>query len=622
MNRFILLIAEQAIPTTAVNRTVGLIVWIGLLVLTAAFLALSWTRLGAARPLAKCLTLSVFAHVLLAIFFYGTQMLGLEMELGGEQPVTISLITETIKPADEIEPDTLAENFVESQQPEIFDQFPIEQSEAKPPTELTDLVEEVISPVAEESPAEEVEVIDTGDLTSNDPADKTLQVQQSVPDSLNQPESEEVASVEIEESIATPAEEISGDTTPPIESPIAKEVTSDLPEEDVQQATAVEQTSVVSDSTPETLSNADRPVQIPSKLDGSALPDLYQARFGPSLTTVAGTSEVRGAAFGATLESEAAVQAGIEWLVRSQQESGRWNASEFGAGVDREVDGQQRGATGANADTGVSGLALLALMGDGHTHLSGKHRVSVQHGLEYILSQQGSDGSLAGSASLFARMYCHAMATIAVCEAYAMTGDGRLRDYAERAIGYTIRSQDRQTGGWRYQPADSGDMSQFGWQVLALRSAQQSGLIVPGNTRDLMGRFLASCNTGARGGLAAYRPGFGATRTMTAESLACRMWLDVHRSPEQIKEAADYIVLQLPNRARPDLYYWYYGSLSLRQVGGPAWEFWSGALKQVIPSLQLSDGSWAADTKWGGYGGKVYSTAMAVLCLESFYRYQ
>ena len=447
-------------------------------------------------------------------------------------------------------------------------------------------------------------------------------MQQSEPDSLEQPESGEVASVEVEESIATPAEQISGETTPPTASPIAEGVASDPPEEDVQQATAVEQTSVVSDSTPETLSNADRPVQIPSKLDGSALPDLYQARFGPPLTTVAGTSEVRGAAFGATLESEAAVQAGIEWLVRSQQESGRWNASEFGAGVDREVDGQQRGATGANADTGVSGLALLALMGDGHTHLSGTHRVSVQHGLEYILSQQGSDGSLAGSASLFARMYCHAMATIAVCEAYAMTGDGRLRDYAERAIGYTIRSQDRQTGGWRYQPADSGDMSQFGWQVLALRSAKQSGLIVPGNTRDLMRRFLASCNTGARGGLAAYRPGFGATRTMTAESLACRMWLDVHRSPEQIKEAADYIVLQLPNRARPDLYYWYYGSLSLRQVGGPAWESWSGALKQVVPSLQLSDGSWAADTKWGGYGGKVYSTAMAVLCLESFYRYQ
>ena len=45
-------------------------------------------------------------------------------------------------------------------------------------------------------------------------------------------------------------------------------------------------------------------------------------------------------------------------------------------------------------------------------------------------------------------------------------------------------------------------------------------------------------------------------------------------------------------------------------------------MKQVLPKLQLSDGSWPADTKWGGYGGKVYSTAMAVLCLESFYRYE
>jgi len=27
-------------------------------------------------------------------------------------------------------------------------------------------------------------------------------------------------------------------------------------------------------------------------------------------------------------------------------------------------------------------------------------------------------------------------------------------------------------------------------------------------------------------------------------------------------------------------------------------------------------------TKWAGYGGTVYSTAIGALCLESFYRYQ
>jgi len=41
-----------------------------------------------------------------------------------------------------------------------------------------------------------------------------------------------------------------------------------------------------------------------------------------------------------------------------------------------------------------------------------------------------------------------------------------------------------------------------------------------------------------------------------------------------------------------------------------------------LPALQRGDGSWSANTKWGGYGGMVYSTAMGALCLESFYRYQ
>jgi len=32
-------------------------------------------------------------------------------------------------------------------------------------------------------------------------------------------------------------------------------------------------------------------------------------------------------------------------------------------------------------------------------------------------------------------------------------------------------------------------------------------------------------------------------------------------------------------------------------------------------------GSWDPDNLWGNYGGRVYSTAMATLCLEVYYRY-
>ena len=34
-----------------------------------------------------------------------------------------------------------------------------------------------------------------------------------------------------------------------------------------------------------------------------------------------------------------------------------------------------------------------------------------------------------------------------------------------------------------------------------------------------------------------------------------------------------------------------------------------------------SAGSWPANGVWGGYGGEVYSTAMATLNLEVYYRY-
>lgn len=587
MQSFMMLLGEKVLPATSINRTVGVIVWVGVIVFTLAFFVLSWTKLGRAKPLVKCLTLSVFAHILLAIFFYGTQMLGLEMQLGGDMPVTISLISE---PAGDLE--SSVNHRPQDTIPELGEAFP----QAEPMDSRLLEIEPTVVDLEENVGVEEI-------AKQQAAANETEQFQQEeLPSEANPPLERQQpmeSSVEIED------ETVEAATGPDVAVDTASAVDA------IQQA---ETADAVSD---EALDSQPMEEVIPRRLDGVELPEAYQARF----RSVA-SEQVRGAAFGATLETEAAVKAGLQWLAASQKADGQWDASELGAGVDRAVDGQNRGATGANADTGISGLALLAFMGHGQTHLKGEHRLIVQRGLEYLLAQQRKDGNLSGHASLFAKMYCHAMATIAVCEAFAMTGDQRLGEYAERAVGFTIRSQDPKTGGWRYQPADAGDMSQFGWQVLALQSAQEAGVMVPSRTKELMVKFLATCNAGAKGGLAAYRPGFGATRTMTAESLACRMWLDTQRSVEQVKEASDFIIMQLPSQTRPDLYYWYYGSLSLRQVGGPAWQTWTNSMKQVVPSLQLPDGSWTADTKWGGYGGRVYSTAMAVLCLESFYRYQ
>jgi hypothetical protein len=373
---------------------------------------------------------------------------------------------------------------------------------------------------------------------------------------------------------------------------------------------------------------ADNGPAIIKRLDGTEIPLRYQNRFAAVIEQATKSTEenlssgIKGSRFGATRDTAAAVEAALQWLVANQEENGSWDASLHRAGVDRQVGGQQRSSTGVNADNGITGLALLALLGDGNTHLVGTRREAVQHGLEYLLGQQAANGSLAGNATMFARMYCHAMATVAVCEAYAMTRDQRLQRCAQRAIEYTLGCQDTLTGGWRYQRSDPGDMSQFGWQVLALQSAQQAGISTPPETQRLMRKFLQSCNTGSKRGLASYRPGFGATAAMTAESMACRVWLAAQNKPEQLTEGTQYLLKRLPSTEQPDFYYWYYGSLSMRFVGGEPWDRWMVALKQTLPRMQRSDGSWSAMTKWAGYGGTVYSTAMGALCLESFYRYQ
>ena len=92
------------------------------------------------------------------------------------------------------------------------------------------------------------------------------------------------------------------------------------------------------------------------------------------------------------------------------------------------------------ADTALTGLSLLAYLGAGYTHVDGKYAETVGQGLEFLRRSQKPDGDLRGPSQAVG-MYCHAMATLALCEAYALTGDPELRDPVERAVGFLVRSR-------------------------------------------------------------------------------------------------------------------------------------------------------------------------------------
>jgi hypothetical protein len=81
-----------------------------------------------------------------------------------------------------------------------------------------------------------------------------------------------------------------------------------------------------------------------------------------------------------------------------------------------------------------------------------------------------------------------------------------------------------------------------------------------------------------------------------------------------------------------NFYYWYYGTLGMFQTGGDQWKKWNEDLKKALlpnqrkggpmdKSVQDVDGSWDPVTAFDCSGGRVYSTAMATLSLEVYYRY-
>jgi hypothetical protein len=200
-----------------------------------------------------------------------------------------------------------------------------------------------------------------------------------------------------------------------------------------------------------------------------------------------------------------------------------------------------------------------------------------------------------------------------------------LQPFVRQAAEYSIRAQHPTTGGWRYQPGDRGDMSQFGWQIMALKSAELAGVAIPDQTLDGSLRFLASVASGQHAGLASYREGERSSATMTAEALACRSFLELPRRPAAEREAARFVLAQPPDQGQLNLYYCYYGTLAMFQIQGDEWQQWNGALRTALLRSQRVTGphagSWDPDTVWGRYGGRAYGTAMATLCLEVYYRY-
>jgi uncharacterized protein YfaP (DUF2135 family) len=353
--------------------------------------------------------------------------------------------------------------------------------------------------------------------------------------------------------------------------------------------------------------------------------------------------------YGGSTTSEEAVAEGLRWLARHQDDDGSWSSRCLGnqrPPSKCEADAPCSGA-GGTYEMAHTGLAILAFQAGGHYYFNNNtYSEVVRAALDWMVDHQRPDGALVGSANPPAGkpfhkhfMYEHGIAAFALTEACALAAamgeppSERYTSAARRAVQF-IEAMQHADGGWRYTDERNleSDTSVTGWQVLALKTAKEAGIPVSDPCVQQIRSFFDNRAMGANGRTEYLRlvPG---TDAMTGVGMLARQFLLGEPDAPLVHDAASYLADQAEKSwadrqakgSNKDFYLWYNCTLAMFQAGGEPWEQWNPIVRDTIINLQRHDGcargSWDPSSKWGRTGGRIYTTALAVLTLEVYYRY-
>lgn len=344
----------------------------------------------------------------------------------------------------------------------------------------------------------------------------------------------------------------------------------------------------------------------------------------------------------AAIPTARAIDRGLDWLASAQQDDGRWSAGLF---ADR-AEARERNVLN---DAGVTGLAVLALLGDARSDAACRHAAT--EGVQWLLNAQDAEtGEIAGAWSI-TQIYNHGYATLALARAARGSDDPRLGAGLRAAVDYVVRTQSPGRG-WRYtsQPGGACDSSVTSLMLLALSAARAAGVSVPASSLEQGVSFLTEATDPQTGTMRlAGRAGSGQRtagpgRAAVSESLtALAVTVRVHlaageaaaleslmpraglwsgllrdRPPRWLDQERDAFVVddQVASPGGADFYYWFCGTMALRSAGGAAFEDWRRSLIESVLPRQRETGSWPAADAWSRLGGDVYATALCVLTLQ------
>ncbi len=393
-----------------------------------------------------------------------------------------------------------------------------------------------------------------------------------------------------------------------IESPVVLSAVSSVPAEDKADTVAEELLELVARGG---VTGAESLVRLPS---GGGL----------AMRTPEGRLEY-GKKYGATQESEQAVEAALVWLAAHQRDNGSWS---FNLDLDpcngRCRHTKKKGSESPTPSTGATGLALLAFLGAGHTHhREGPYQETVRRGIYYLRSVAGE--AEAGLDWQQGSMYGHGIALMALSEALTMSSKERLPDsdlfgLVSNGVSFTSVAQ-HENGSWGYVPGSPGDITVSAWQVLSIVAAKKNRVDTRTNTLADAKEFVMSTCTD-RDFWFGYK-GPPGEETTTAIGLALMLYLGQSTEYTPFYNALTQLAARGPKFR--NVYHDYYATLALHHSRHHAWDEWNRKLRDHLVATQAKSGheagSWHFSDPWGDIGGRLYTTAMCAMTLEVYYRY-
>lgn len=307
-----------------------------------------------------------------------------------------------------------------------------------------------------------------------------------------------------------------------------------------------------------------------------------------------------------------ALDRALDWLARNQRADGSFTTGDGSPGF----------------ETGVTALALMALVADGHL---GGERLRAATGpaaaeeaaqaqaavraAQWLSGRQEADGRFRGGGDPAVDAVNHALATLCLVERHLAL---RARDPGDPAAGAAAHDRlaqalsqveialDRELTGPRSRHAGAV----AAWSALALATAREGGVdfhLKP-TSAGASERMLAQ--------LRAERSDLLAAASQAVQAMAARQPQPSARDPEWAAAVGN--VVAAVGKAEPALRFLVASALvaaPTTQAGD--WERFAAALRSELLAQQGATGFFAADLRWDGLGGgTAYETALGALALQ------